>query len=757
MEKFDSQYIRSCVRGDPPFCADVCPFHTDIRDFIAKVNRGSFRAAYKVLQQYQVFPGLVTKICDTRCSHACPRRESDAAVRLRDLEEASVRLSGAPAPVRYNLPAKQQKTAVIGAGPCGLSFAIRLSAKKYSVTVFEKNSIPGGSFHDYADADSVEKEIALQSRAGNYDLVCGREISFLQELEDYDAVFIATGKDGSDFGLLDGGRPEIHAGNRDKFFLGGQLTGCDILESIRDGAQAAVDVEKFLKLGTTRFEPERDPRSRLVAPEAIPSVPAVEPAGEDGYTAEEAKAEAARCLRCDCDFCFSACDFMQHYRKYPSQLATAVEFGLRLDVIEPKTNNRMVNSCSDCGTCAAVCPYGVDSGRQLMLARHQMFEQNQLSDAYHGFLLKDMAHAMSEKSFLCRKAPGKETRYLLFPGCQLTASDHRYTKTLYELLLHSEPESGILMACCGAPAFWAGDAALHERILGRIRKAWEDTGKPVFAVACPSCAKHLHRFLPEIPWVTVWSLLRDVPRPAADFSFALADPCAAKEDPRWREDVSSFLSGLGITFRPLREDIRSVPCCGYGGDIEGARPALKEEIAASRIAESDLPYLCYCASCRDIYANRGKEAWHILDLLLGRKEAPGAPNLTERRRQREQARRDILRHHFKEEADMAELPSGNIALSIGEGPREEMERQRLTEDEIRNVLHYAEQTGLWIEDSDGVCIAHLQQGYVTVWVEYTRNDDIFELKHVYSHRMEIEEQGRENVRPEKRYPHYVRS
>ncbi|MBQ6360774.1 MAG: 4Fe-4S dicluster domain-containing protein [Lachnospiraceae bacterium] len=756
-DRFNSQYIRGCVRGDPPFCADVCPFHTEIRDFIAKMNRGSFRGAYKILQQAEVFPGIVAEICDARCSGVCPRKGVDQSVKLLELERAAVRLSGSPAPVKYNLPAKTQKVAVIGGGPCGLAFAIRLSAKNYAVTVFEKKDVTGGSFLAAADPELVVREIKLQSKAGSYIAECGREITSLRELEDYDAVFVATGEGGNDFGLAAGGRPDIHAGNRDGFFLGGQLTGCDILESIRDGARAAVDVEKFLKLGTTLFDPEPEQKSRLVPPERMEVMEAVESVSDAGYTAEEAKQEAGRCLRCDCSRCYDACDFMRYYRKYPSQLATAVEFGLRLDVIEPKTNNRMVNACSDCGTCVAVCPYGVDSGREIMLARHQMFEQAQLSDYYHGFLLKDMAHSMSEDAFLGKCSPTGKTEYILFPGCQLTASDPAYTEKAYELLLQSKPDSGILLSCCGAPAFWAGDEALHEKMIEKIRNFWEEAGRPVFVLTCPSCGKQLERFLPEIGWVTLWSLIENVKVCGAGRTFALADPCAAKDDTRWREDITGLLDRMAAAYHPLHENIREAPCCSYGGDVEAANPELKEEIVQSRVTESELPYLCYCTNCRDIYAERGKEAWHILDLLLERQAAPEAPDLTKRRRNRERSAKMVQEKFFGMDGIDVKLPDQHIILRISGEIREEMNRQRLTEDELRSVIAYAERTGLWLEDEDGLRIAHLQMGYITVWAEYAPAKGEFLLKDIYSHRMEIEERGREIKRVKKRYPHYVRS
>ena len=760
MEKFNANYAKACARGDAPFCGEACPFGFEVREFISKLNRGSLSAAYKAYRQAVVFPALVSAICTQPCAQACPRSQTDEAVRLRELERAVVALTPArdQNPVKYNLPPKPQPVAVIGGGPCGLAFALRLSAKGYPVTVFEKEKQLGGSFLDRVEPELAAAEIARQSQASPYQTQLGREIHSLEELGEYQAILIATGASGPDFGCSRDGRPQIHAGNRPGVFLAGQLMGADLLSAIHHGALAAVDVEKYLKLGNCNFQPELRRVSRL--PRPLPSqlspqaaVEAADP--ERGYSKEEALAEAARCLKCDCDRCFAACEFMQHHRKYPTQLASAVEFGLRLDVVEPKTNNRLVNACSDCGLCRAVCPYDLDSGKELMLARHQMFEQAQVSDAYHEYLLRDMEHALSPAAFLARPAAEAPTEYVFFPGCQLTASDPEYTRIGYELLCQAAPHTGLLLACCGAPAYWSGDEELRQRVRQQLLQAWQDLGRPTLVLACPTCGKQLDRFLPEISWVNLWSLLKslDLPRPApgAARRFALAHPCAAKEDPAWDADIQALLHRLGVNHQEL-SPAGTAPCCGYGGDIAGALPQLQEAKAAGRTAQSPLPYLCYCANCRDVYANRGKEAWHVLDLLLGRETPAPAPDLTQRRRQRERAKALLA-----PDSGLPALEHGHISLIIDPQVRQEMARERLTEDELRRVLAFAQDSGLWLEKPDGLCVAHLDLGVITAWAEYYPQEQGFVIKRVYCHRMKIAESGRESKRSAKRLPHYVRS
>ena len=76
----------------------------------------------------------------------------------------------------------------------------------------------------------------------------------------------------------------------------------------------------------------------------------------------------------------------------------------------------------------------------------------------HEFALQDMEFSNSEMATLARPQPGMaSSKYLFFPGCQLTGSSPDHVKKTYKYLTDRlEGGVGLMLRCCGAPADWAG-------------------------------------------------------------------------------------------------------------------------------------------------------------------------------------------------------------------------------------------------------------------------------------------------------------
>lgn len=212
----------------------------------------------------------------------------------------------------------------------------------------------------------------------------------MDELKDFDAVYIATGEGGNNFGLSadENGNP---LNGPKGVFIGGRVLGADTAWAIAQGAEAAINIEKHFMTGAMAFTPERSRTTRLhVFTDGV--APQQRTVGTDNghYTKEEAINEAKRCLRCDCSHCQDHCEFLQYYRYNPRQVANFTAFGLADMNLEPKSHNRMVNSCTDCGVCKEMCPFDIDNGTQLLAARREMFESKKIPPAYHYYWIRDM-------------------------------------------------------------------------------------------------------------------------------------------------------------------------------------------------------------------------------------------------------------------------------------------------------------------------------------------------------------------------------
>jgi NADPH-dependent glutamate synthase beta subunit-like oxidoreductase/2,4-dienoyl-CoA reductase-like NADH-dependent reductase (Old Yellow Enzyme family) len=190
---------------EPP-CKAACPAGLDIRTYIDLAARGQYEEALDVIMEKVPFPGTVGRICPHPCETKCNRRGYDGSVAINGLERFiadagafTQKRKVAHTPTR----AKEDRVAVIGSGPAGLTAAYNLTELGYSVTVFEAHSVPGGMLtlgipeyrlprqvvmREIEDIQRCGVEIRLNSRIG----MNGLTIAGLLQ-DGYKAVFIATG------------------------------------------------------------------------------------------------------------------------------------------------------------------------------------------------------------------------------------------------------------------------------------------------------------------------------------------------------------------------------------------------------------------------------------------------------------------------------------------------------------------------------------------------------------------------------------
>ncbi|MCF0120888.1 MAG: FAD-dependent oxidoreductase, partial [Oscillospiraceae bacterium] len=211
MELKDTQaFINDCIHDEPSSCSCACPFSLDVRSFLKKMARGRFSAAYRELAESILFPSVAAELCPQPCGARCQRISTgDEPVDIRALERACISFASNEKGAKFPIPPKQERIAVVGAGPAGLACALPLARKKYNVTVFDRNDAWGGSLRNEAQFALFENDFSKQFGTQEVDFRFGVTADE-KMLEGYDAVFIATGDNGEDFGLASSWDSELY-------------------------------------------------------------------------------------------------------------------------------------------------------------------------------------------------------------------------------------------------------------------------------------------------------------------------------------------------------------------------------------------------------------------------------------------------------------------------------------------------------------------------------------------------------------------
>ena len=156
-DKWNPNYVvdnrKNCHESGTAPCKTACPAHIAIQGYIKLAKEGRYLDALKLIKQDNPFPSVCGYVCNRRCEDACTRGALDKALAIDEIKkfiaEQDLKSEERYIPERlYRRPIDkpyEQKVAIIGAGPAGLSCAYYLARMGYeNVTVFDRNPQPGG-------------------------------------------------------------------------------------------------------------------------------------------------------------------------------------------------------------------------------------------------------------------------------------------------------------------------------------------------------------------------------------------------------------------------------------------------------------------------------------------------------------------------------------------------------------------------------------------------------------------------------------
>ena len=182
-------------------CRDACPTGQRAQGYIALIREGRYQDAMRAIKEDNPFPGICGRICNHPCEEACNRNLVDEPISIASLkrfvtDQIYSQPYNPPDPVPYKF---EEKVAIIGAGPCGLTAAGDLRKLGYPVTVFEALPLAGGMLRvgipDYRLPPMiVDREVREIIDLGIY-LRLNTPVTNLDDVmkEGFKAVLIAVG------------------------------------------------------------------------------------------------------------------------------------------------------------------------------------------------------------------------------------------------------------------------------------------------------------------------------------------------------------------------------------------------------------------------------------------------------------------------------------------------------------------------------------------------------------------------------------
>ena len=199
--------IQTWPTGTAP-CKAACPAHIAIQGYIKMAGDGRYQDALKLIKKDNPFPAVCGSICRKYCEDACTRGTVDQALSIDEIKKF-IAEQDMKAEHRYIPPMNSctrdkfdQKVAIIGAGPAGMSCAYFLAIEGYSPVVFDKEAAPGGMLMNgipnfRVDKAVVKSEIDVLREMG-VEFRCGVEVGkdiTIQQLRDegFKAFYVAVG------------------------------------------------------------------------------------------------------------------------------------------------------------------------------------------------------------------------------------------------------------------------------------------------------------------------------------------------------------------------------------------------------------------------------------------------------------------------------------------------------------------------------------------------------------------------------------
>jgi len=344
LELLLSDHVGDCLGP----CQVICPARMNIPLMIRQIAAGKFRDAIATVKKDIALPAVLGRICPKPCEKGCRRAVFDEAVSICLLKRyvADLDLQSANPYLPPCKPLQDKRVAIVGAGPAGLAAAYYLQQAGFCCTVFDDHEKPGGMLRyavpkEHLPIEVLDKEIMLIEKLGmkfKGQTRIGTDLLMEDLRKDFDAVFVAVGQlkpgDAESMDLEETSNGIKVNGKTYQTNLQGIFAGGDAVHkrrltvrAVADGKEAAVSISQCLS-GCSVTGPVKEFNTHIgklmdgeiekflaCADKAERTIPSGK---EGGFTDQQARKEATRCLHCDCRKA-DTCKLKQYAQDYQAK------------------------------------------------------------------------------------------------------------------------------------------------------------------------------------------------------------------------------------------------------------------------------------------------------------------------------------------------------------------------------------------------------------------------------------------------------
>jgi glutamate synthase (NADPH/NADH) small chain len=192
-----------CMDCGVPFCHWACPLANRMPEWQDALYKGKWQEAAEILSSTNNFPEFTGRVCPALCEKSCVLNMQACPVTIRENEVAVIEHAFQEGYIKPDPPKKRSgySVAVVGSGPAGLAAADMLNRQGHSVTVYEKDELPGGLLRlgipDFKlNKKIIDRRVALLQAEGiifKNNTEAGKDISAQELLDSADAICICSG------------------------------------------------------------------------------------------------------------------------------------------------------------------------------------------------------------------------------------------------------------------------------------------------------------------------------------------------------------------------------------------------------------------------------------------------------------------------------------------------------------------------------------------------------------------------------------